>query len=76
MSGPLRVEVEGGWHHVISHEIERREIFRDDADRRDFLERLFAQTESHGVRAHANYLMKNHFHLQVETPKPNLKEAM
>ena len=76
MSRPLRVEVEGGWYHVISRGIERREIFRDDADRRDFLERLFALTESHEVRVHAYCLMKNHFHLQVETPKPNLKEAM
>ena len=32
--------------------------------------------ESHEVRVHAYCLMKNHFHLQVETPKPNLKEVM
>jgi REP element-mobilizing transposase RayT len=76
MSRSLRVEVEGGWYLVISRGIERREIFRDDADRRDFLARLFALTESHEIRLHAYCLMKNHFHLQVETPKPNLTEAM
>ena len=57
---------------MISRGIERREIFRDDADRRDFLERLFALTESHEVWVHAYCLMKNHFHLQVETPKPKI----
>jgi putative transposase len=74
MSRPLRIEVQGGWYHVISRE--RSEIFRDDSDRRDFLERLFNLTESHAVRVHAYCLMANHFHLQVETPRVNLKDAM
>lgn len=38
---------------MISRGLERRAIFRDDADRRDFLERLFALTQSLGVRVHA-----------------------
>jgi putative transposase len=76
MSRPLRIEVEGGWYHVISRGIERREIFRDDSNRRDFLERLFSLTESHDMRVHAYCLMANHFHLQVETPRANLKDAM
>jgi REP element-mobilizing transposase RayT len=76
MARPLRVEVEGGWYHVISRGIERRSIFQDDADRRDFLERLFALMASHGVAVHAYCLMENHFHLQLQTPRANLKEAM
>ena len=32
--------------------------------------------ESHEIRLHAYCLMKNHFYFQVETPKPNLKEAV
>ena len=60
----------------ISRGIERRDIFRDDADRIDFLERLFGLTESHALLVHAYCLMRNHFHLQVQTPQANLKDAM
>src|SRR5437588_77163 len=76
MARPLRIEVEGGWYHVISRGIERRELFRDDSDRRDFLERLFGLMGSHNILVHGYCLMDNHFHLQVETPQANLKEAM
>ena len=76
MARPLRIEFEGGWYHVISRGIERREIFRDDADRMDFLGRLFALSESHGVEVHGYCLMENHFHLQLRTLRGNLKAAM
>jgi len=76
MSRPLRIDVEDGWYHVISRGIERREIFQKDADRRDFLERLFGLTESHTIRVHGYCLMQNHFHLQLQTPLANLTEAM
>jgi REP element-mobilizing transposase RayT len=76
MSRPIRIEIEDGRYHVISREIERREIFRDDSDRTDFLERLFGLTESHAVLVHAYCLMQNHFHLQLQTLQANLKEAM
>ena len=65
MSRPIRVEIEDGWYHVISRGLERRDIFRDDSDRHDFLERLFGLTESHALLVHAYCLMKNHFHLQA-----------
>ena len=73
MVRPLRIEVEGGWYHVISRGIERREIFRDDSNRRDFLNRLFGLIESHGLLVHGYCLMGNHFHLRVQTPTGNLK---
>jgi putative transposase len=76
MSRPIRVEIEDGWYHVISRGLERRDIFRDDSDRHDFLDRLFGLTESHALLVHAYCLMKNHFHLQVQTRQANLKEAM
>ena len=76
MSRPIRIEIEDGWYHVISRGIERRENFRDDSDRTDFLERLFGLTESHAVLVHAYCLLQNHFHLQLQTRQANLKEAM
>jgi putative transposase len=75
MSRPIRIEIEDGWYHVISRGLERRDIFRDDSDRSDLLERLFGLSESHAVLVHAYCLMKNHFHLQVQTRQANLKQA-
>jgi len=37
--GP-RLDIEGGLYHVIARGVERRPIFRDDADREGFLHRL------------------------------------
>ncbi len=76
MARPLRIDVEGGWYHVTSRGIERRAIFREDADRRHFLELLEAVREQFRLRIHAYCLMENHYHLLVETPEANLSRAM
>jgi REP element-mobilizing transposase RayT len=55
---------------------EGREIFRDDEDRRAFLDRVQRSLEIYGVRVHYYVLMGNHFHLVVQTPKANLSEFM
>src|SRR5437762_277765 len=54
----------------------REEIFRDDLDRKSFLQTLGAACEKTGWQVHAFCLMDNHFHLVVETPKPNLVTGM
>ena len=73
---PLRIDLQGGWYHVTSRGNERRAVFRDDADRRHFLELLAQWTERFAVRLHAYVLMDNHYHLLVETPHANLSAAM
>ena len=35
-----RLKIEGGVYHVITRGIERKEIFKDDTDRKEFLFRL------------------------------------
>jgi REP element-mobilizing transposase RayT len=54
---------------------ERRAIFRDDQDRRHFLELLAELPERFGTRLHGWVLMENHFHLLMETPEPNLSQT-
>ncbi len=54
---------------------ERRDIFRDDRDRRHFLEVLAELPERFGTLIHAWVLMDNHYHLLVETPEANLGRA-
>jgi len=56
---------------------DRREpIFKDDADRRRFVETLGEACAKTGGQVHAYVLMPNHFHLVVETPQPNLVAGM
>jgi REP element-mobilizing transposase RayT len=54
----------------------REEIFRDDQDRRRFLETLAEACGKTGWQVHAYCLMPNHFHLVVETPEANLVAGM
>ena len=56
---------------------DRREaIFRDDADRKRFMETLCEACVRSGWQVHAYCLMPNHFHLVVETPQPTLVAGM
>ena len=51
---------------------DRREaIFRDDGDRRRFVETLGEVCVCSDWQVHAYCLLPNHFHLVVETPQPN-----
>jgi putative transposase len=63
-------------YHVISRGNARQAIFRDDADREYFLGILEGVVFRHEWLCHAYVLMGNHYHLIVETPKPNLPIGM
>jgi len=76
MSRPLRIDVEGGWYHVMSRGIERRVIFLDDSFRLHFLDLLGEMSERFGVEVHAYVLMDNHYHLILRTPDANASRAM
>jgi putative transposase len=76
MARPLRINYADAYYHVGCRGNERREIFRDDQDRRAFLERVQRSLEIYGVRLHGYVLMTNHFHMVVQTPKANLSEFM
>jgi len=49
---------------------------RTDGDRFRFLEKLVENVEGHHVRLYAYVLMRNHFHLLLETPRGNLSAFM
>ena len=76
MARPLRIEFPGALYHVTSRGNERKAIFRDDGDRTRFLERLAAVVARQRLRIHAYALMRNHYHLLVETPEGNLAKAL
>ena len=51
-------------------------IFKDDKDRRMFLETLGEACERSGVRIYSYVLMRNHYHLLMKTPEGNLVACM
>ena len=76
MSRPLRIAVENGWYHVLNRGIDGRQLFPDDHANEHFLELLESMPERFGLRIHAFVLMGNHYHLQIETLKPDLSRAI
>jgi putative transposase len=76
MARPLRICIPNGVYHVIARGNERAPIYRDDADRFRFLRTLARVVDRFGWHCHAYCLMGNHYHLVVETPRPNLPTGM
>lgn len=76
MSRPLRLEFPGAIWHVTSRGNERRDIVRDDDDRRCFVKLLAHVVRGRHWLLHAWVLMANHYHLLVETPEVGLSRGM
>lgn len=76
MARPLRLEFPGALYHLTARGNARQPIYRDDADRRRFLELLGEVCERFRWRGHAYCLMGNHYHLVIETPEANLSRGM
>jgi putative transposase len=73
---PLRIEFPGALYHVTARGNERKPIVRDDYDREQWLKALARVVSRFQWLIYAYCLMDNHFHLVVETPKPNLARGM
>ena len=76
MPRKLRLEYEDAIYHLMSRGDRREDIFLEDGDRRLFLQTLGETCKKTDWRVHAYCLMRNHFHLVVETPKANLCAGM
>lgn len=63
-------------YHVISRGIDRQDVFRADADRIHFLDRLAEAQRRFRLSVYGFVLMSNHFHLIVATPDANLSRAV
>ena len=76
MARPVRIEYPGAVYHVITRGNNRQSVFRDDQDRRKYLEKLAFYCEQKEVRPLCYCLLANHVHLLLETPKGNLSRMM
>ena len=66
-----RIDTHGALHHIMARGIEGGNIFRDDADKKHFLERLEKILKDTETCCYAWALIPNHFHLLLRTgPTP------
>ncbi len=66
----------GGWYHVTTRGLGRRELFHTDRDREHFVELLEGMVERYRMILHAYVLMGNHYHLLIESPEGNVSRAL
>lgn len=71
-----RLEYPGAMYHVMSRGDRREDIFLDDVDRHDFIKTLAESCQKASWQVHAYCLMRNHYHLVLETPNANLVVGM
>lgn len=76
MARPLRIEYEGAVYHITSRGNARRSIYKDEEDRRIFLNTLHKANQRYNWLCYAYCLMNNHYHLVIETPDGNLSKGM
>jgi putative transposase len=76
MARPLRIEYPGAFYHVMHRGNAGSDIFKSDRDREKFLDYVGKAVERYGIKIHSYCLMTNHYHFLIETPYPNLSQAI
>jgi len=70
---PRKPRIEAiGYHHIINRGVARGDIFLKDADNKKFLEILEEAKVRYHFIVHSFCLMRNHYHLLIETKDENL----
>jgi putative transposase len=76
MTRPLRIEFAGAVYHLTSRGNAKQAIFLAEKDFADFLGVLCQVVKRYHFILPAYCLMKNHYHLLMETPEGNLSRGM
>ena len=76
MARRLRIQYPGATYHVINRGNYRGEVFGSVGAAKAFETVLGEGCEMFGWVVHAYVVMRNHFHLALETPEPNLVDGM
>lgn len=76
MARQCRLIGEDCFYHITSRGDDRKPIYRSPRDYDKFLEYILRAKEKFHFFLHAYCLMTNHYHLLLETPKPNLPDIM
>ncbi len=76
MARPYRILGENAFYHITSRGDGRRKIFKNKRDKDKFLGYVTRSKGKYNFRLYAYVLMDNHYHLLIETLKPNLSKIM
>ena len=76
MPRKARIDAPLTLHHIIARGIERRNIFRDNNDRNNFIDRLSNILIETKTPCYAWALMPNHFHLLLRTAEVPISDVM
>lgn len=76
MARPLRIQYPGAFYHIMCRGNKGSVTFIDDHDRHRFLFLLAETLEVYDANLYAYILMHNHFHLILQTQRPNLAAFM
>ncbi len=76
MARKLRIQYEGAIYHVINRGNYRRDVFESVGAAQAFEATLIEACENYGWRLHAHVVMRNHYHLALQTLRANLVEGM
>ena len=76
MARSIRIQTAGAYYHVTARGNQGEAVFHDDADRRFFLHALGQACGMTGWRVHGWVLLRDHYHLFLHTPEPNLVAGM
>ena len=76
MARKPRIEFAGAIYHVLNRGNYRADLFDTAGAAQAFLDCLFQTCERMGWRLHAYCVMRNHYHLAVQTPRGNLVEGV
>ena len=76
MPRKARIDAPGALHHIICRGIEQAGIFRDDADRESFVERLGRMLSETNTPCYAWAFIPNHFHLLLKTGRVSITTVM
>ncbi len=67
---------EVGQYHIINRGVERRDIFLELDDYEKFFDLMMEMKKKFHIVLHSFCLMTNHYHILLETFKPNISEAI
>ena len=76
MARKLRIQYQGALYHVLNRGNYRRDVFETAGAAQAFVAVMEEASARYGWRIHAYVIMRNHYHLAVETPKANLVDGM
>lgn len=76
MARKLRIQYPGAIYHVINRGNYRRDVFESVGTVQAFEKALMEACAENAWKLHAFVIMRNHYHLAVETPQANLVEGM